>query len=72
MSSTITAPEVVPETPDVEDEIVHLVCCNCNPDVALCGEDVSTFRWVGEDEQTTCPLCVLAEEAGGCCGRQAV
>lgn len=56
---TITIPETDPDAAPDKKELVHLVCCN--PDEALCGMDVTGFKWVGAEEEITCPMCSLME-----------
>ena len=57
---TITVPETKPGETGTEDELIHVVCCD--PDVAMCGMDVSGYRWVPHDEPATCELCAIAYE----------
>lgn len=45
-------------------DVDHWYCCD--PDVAYCGLDLSGVP-DGEEFDEMCPLCVLADEAGGFC-----
>lgn len=38
------------------DDLTHVVCV-CNPDVALCGTDVTDSDWATAEEETTCVVC---------------
>jgi hypothetical protein len=49
-----TAP--APTTPSTSLDLTHVYCCN--PDLALCGEDVSNTPEVDQDEQ----LCMVCED----------
>lgn len=58
---TILAPEQAPAVQGSDDDVfTHVVCCD--PDVALCGSDVSDVAWVDEDEEATCVVCADLEE----------
>ncbi len=50
-----TAHDPAPETTDTGD-LTHVVC-ECTPEIALCGADVSGQPWVDEGEETTCVVC---------------
>jgi hypothetical protein len=45
-----------------DDDLVHVVCCN--PDLALCGSDVTGTPLAGPgeilDEDNVCPVCLIA------------
>lgn len=43
-------------------DAIHIVCCD--PNRALCGEDVSGEEWVDDGEPTTCITCEVIEELG--------
>jgi hypothetical protein len=46
------------------DDLAHVYCCN--PDVALCGTDVTGVPEV-PDEDTTCVVCLDLEDADFAC-----
>lgn len=43
------------EIQDEDDDLCHLF--DGNPDVALCGKDISGHRFVGTNELEMCPAC---------------
>lgn len=43
-----------------DSDITHLYCCN--PDVALCGTDVSDVPELADDAEITCVVCADLEE----------
>lgn len=49
-----TAPQ--PSTTGTDTDLTHLYCCD--PDIAICGEDLSGTPEVDEDGQ----LCVVCED----------
>ena len=53
MSTSTLAPTPL-TSHDAADE-THVVCCN--PEIALCGSDVSGTPWVDQDEEATCVVC---------------
>jgi hypothetical protein len=52
-----TAP--VPTTTGTRPDITHVYCCN--PDMALCGEDLSSQHEVDDDDQP-CVVCSDLED----------
>lgn len=65
----MTALDVRPAPPPPSaGDANHVVCCD--PDVALCGTDVSDEPWepVGHS-CPPCPPCEAAESLGGCGAR---
>ncbi|MFF8406951.1 hypothetical protein ACF06P_35660 [Streptomyces sp. NPDC015684] len=50
-----TAPAPVSPATDTSD-LTH-VACECTPDIALGGTDVSDVPWNDEREETTCVVC---------------
>ncbi len=64
--TTATLP--APATPDVDSRDPHHAWC-CNPDLSLCGLDISHLEEITDcslDE--ICPTCLAALEIGGPCG----
>ena len=61
-TATLPAPAPVNTSGDDTD---HLYCCN--PDVALCGLDISNHPFMKVDPRRLCPLCALAETEGPPC-----
>lgn len=60
-----TLPATQPGSPGVDDPI-HAVCCD--PDLALCGEDLTgadTVPTLPLDE--ACPTCLIADQINGPC-----
>lgn len=43
-------------TRQAHDDLVH-VACDCDPDTALCGTDVTGQGWDDDDVETTCVVC---------------
>ncbi|MFD4258198.1 hypothetical protein ACFWR9_11345 [Streptomyces sp. NPDC058534] len=66
----MTALVATPTTVDqAHDDLTHVVCY-CDPNLALCGTDVTDSDWVDEDEDTTCVVCVdLVDQPCPRCGR---
>ena len=60
--TTATAPS--PTTTSVGEDLNHLYCCD--PDLALCGLDVSALPEV--DDDTDCVVCLDLEDADCDCG----
>jgi hypothetical protein len=57
----------VPDGSSSDDPFDHIYCCD--PDVALCGADVSGEVDVGDAElEAPCPMCGLLEDLEGPCG----
>lgn len=55
-----------PATDTREPDVYHLVCCD--PDTALCGEDVSDVEFrARQTGEALCPLCKLAEDVDAPC-----
>jgi hypothetical protein len=44
-----------------DDDIIHTVCCD--PDLAMCGEDVTGADWVYNPDRD-CALCKIVEVSG--------
>jgi hypothetical protein len=58
--SVATLPEVAEPACDTSD-VDHIFCCD--PDVALCGEDIAGgTEHYGECTHPMCPLCEALEE----------
>lgn len=60
-------PATDPALSDVDDDLIHVACCN--PDLALCGEDLSASIWWtgGITDEEMCTVCELAALNGfGC------
>jgi hypothetical protein len=57
---TALAPEPVALRDSGDDSFTHVVCCN--PNLALCGSDVTDVDWVGDDVEATCVVCAELEE----------
>ncbi len=57
-TDTVTSPQEHDTDHDL-DELVHTVCCD--PDRALCGEDMSD----GEDSDVDMPDCVVCHDLYG-------
>ena len=68
MSVEVLPQPVAPTTAD--DDLDHIYC-ECTPDIAFCGEDVSTSPIVDESSlNEVCALCdVLHEANDGVCAR---
>lgn len=66
--SVLTLPVVEPDRADVDDDSAHIVCCD--PDRALCGEDVSRKDFIDGpvDEERDCEPCVNRSRLGVACG----
>jgi hypothetical protein len=49
---------------DLDDELIHEVCCDEN--TAVCGADVHGQPWMAVETETTCLLCVLTTRCPVC------
>lgn len=58
MTNTVTIP-VVTEKIELEDTLDHYYCSH-NPNIALCGSDISD----ASDEYFDCASCVVCEDLG--------
>lgn len=58
-----------PALPDLgDDDFVHAFCCD--PDMAVCGADVSGSDVVPDTSlDEVCPTCIAAASTGGRCAR---
>lgn len=55
----MTAPAVAPTSSPTVPDVVHWTC-ECSPDIALCGENVTGQAWGhASADNPTCPLCDL-------------
>ncbi|OPC84177.1 hypothetical protein B4N89_27520 [Embleya scabrispora] len=64
MSLLVYAVEAGPDSTSVGDDLVHAFCCD--PDLGLCGEDLSGTSWAADDD-IDCVVCADLEEAGWPC-----
>ncbi|MFJ6841398.1 hypothetical protein ACIQRE_01875 [Streptomyces griseoluteus] len=53
---TVLAPEAAADTTDIGEGLTHAVC-ECTPDVAYCGADVTGEPWEDDTEEVTCVVC---------------
>jgi hypothetical protein len=61
---------IEPDAPSTStaDDVIHVVCCD--PDLTLCGKDVTEGSWFGAEEPATCNVCrVLDANGRGCLAR---
>ncbi|GGN39718.1 hypothetical protein FHR83_006655 [Actinoplanes campanulatus] len=61
MSELTMLPDPKLAEPDGEDAVDHLYC-PCDPDVALCGADVSGEPIVAAPVNPECPLCLIVDD----------
>lgn len=59
--TTATLPAAV-SVNTTDDDTDHWYCCN--PDVAMCGLDISSAPFVRTDPRRLCPLCDLVDVEG--------
>lgn len=59
----MTAPQVQTAGTEWDEDFVHL-CCICDENTSMCGVDLGDTDWNWDDDETICPLCELADEAG--------
>lgn len=63
---TLTAPISMPLA-EADDDLVHTVCSGCDPDLALCGKDMTGREWlapVGYPDD--CVVCDDLNDAHQC------
>ncbi|MFE3202175.1 hypothetical protein [Embleya sp. NPDC059237] len=65
MPLLVNAPEAGSDTTSAS-ELVHACCCD--PDVGLCGEDLSGSSWAADEDDIECVVCVDLVEAEWPCG----
>jgi hypothetical protein len=63
--TTCLAPDRAPTDTGGEDDDLHHIWC-CDPDVAVCGVDLTGVPDAGDvgDGVQVCPLCALAWDGG--------
>jgi hypothetical protein len=62
-ADTLTHPTAPPQPANGDDEPDHLYCCD--PDIAMCGVDVSDATEVGPDiDGPLCKLCAYVCDEG--------
>ncbi|GHA01131.1 hypothetical protein ACFOOM_12385 [Streptomyces echinoruber] len=57
------APEQTAAATQPGDDLTHTVC-DCSPDIALCGTDVTNEPWADGSEEATCVVCRDLEDQG--------
>lgn len=62
--------EAVDAKDDDDDDLIHIVCPECNEDLAFCGVDVSDRPYKSWDSYPDPRDCVVCHELGKCpeCG----
>lgn len=60
MTPTAVAPEPAVADAGCGDSVTHTVC-DCTPDLALCGTDVTGHPWGDSSAKTTCLVCLDLE-----------
>lgn len=60
MTSSAIAPEPAVADAGSGDGVTHTVC-DCTPDLALCGTDVTDQSWADGSAKTTCIVCLDLE-----------
>lgn len=63
--------ETLPQRTDQDVDDWDHVFCPCDPDVALCGVDLTGLEECPAEAalEKTCPMCVVLAEPGHVCGR---
>jgi hypothetical protein len=64
------APKPVANNTGNDDDLSH-TACNCDPDTALCGADVTDAPWDDEYDENLCIVCEYFndyyDQLGTCC-----
>jgi hypothetical protein len=58
-------PETIPSS-TADDDYTHVTCCD--PDVGMCGADLSGGEWQDDSADVECPLCAIADAEALPCG----
>lgn len=55
----------------VPDDGVHHYYCDCDPNLAFCGQDITDHEDLGDKEPTDplCPMCKVLDEVWAYCPR---
>jgi hypothetical protein len=68
MSVVVEQELVHGSTDEIDDDIDHMVC-ECNPDIALCGTNVSEVDWKDDGSPPDCVVCAaMADTPCPYCG----
>lgn len=68
MTTAPTPAVVSAETTTGSSDDLNHIYCPCDPDIALCGTDISDYAFA-EDDETDCVVCTDLEDADAPCAR---
>ncbi len=59
--SDLAALHAATETSTGADDLDHIICPICNPDLALCGTDVTNHPWIPDDAEESPDDCLVCD-----------